>query len=85
MVRGVDSLLPAEAASTKTAITLSAGVATVSLPARNFRAVDLLIGAERCLHGAQICGGNSPKSISVYKQSARGSPILRRRSLLQFP
>ncbi len=47
-------------------ITLSVGVATVSVPARNFPARDLVESAERCLNGAKSSGGGAVKSIEIY-------------------
>lgn len=46
--------------------TLSVGVATVSLPSKNFPPDDLLKAAARCLDAAQLSGGNTLKSIDVY-------------------
>jgi len=45
--------------------TLSAGIATVTLPPRNFRAADLLESAHRCATAAKGPGGNGVKSIEV--------------------
>ncbi|MEX1039341.1 MAG: HDOD domain-containing protein [Pirellulaceae bacterium] len=45
--------------------TLSAGIATVTLPPRNFRVADLLESAHRCANAAQSSGGNGVKSIEV--------------------
>ena len=50
----------------KPALSLSAGIGTVSLPPRNFPPADLLDGAARCLGGAQASGGGVVKSIEVY-------------------
>jgi HD-like signal output (HDOD) protein/GGDEF domain-containing protein len=47
-------------------ITLSVGAATVAIPPKNFPPDDLIESAERCLYGAQSCGGNSVKSIEIY-------------------
>ncbi len=44
---------------------LSAGVATVSVPPKNFPAGDLLAGAQRCLRGSRASGGGV-KSIEIY-------------------
>jgi len=48
-----------------TSFSISLGIATNDLPARNFRGADLLAAADRCLHGAQHAG-DSLKSIGVY-------------------
>ncbi len=45
--------------------TLSIGVATVSLPTRNFPSENLIIAAQRCLDAAQLSGGNACKSIEA--------------------
>jgi len=45
---------------------LSVGVATVSLPPKNFPAEDLLHGASRCLFGSRASGGGMVKSIEIY-------------------
>ena len=47
-------------------ISISVGVATVSLPPKNFRPDVLLESAGRCLAAAQQSGGNTLKSIGVY-------------------
>lgn len=47
-------------------LTLSIGLATVSLPAKNFPARDLLEAAERCLQGVLCSGGDAVKSIDIY-------------------
>jgi GGDEF domain-containing protein len=47
-------------------LTLSVGVATVSVPPKNFPPEDLVDAAQRCLFGAQASGGNSVKSIEIY-------------------
>lgn len=46
-------------------LTLSAGVATISLPSRNFPPSDLVAAAERCLDGVLHGGGNALKSIEL--------------------
>jgi len=46
-------------------VSLSAGVATVALPPKNFLAQALLESAERCLYGAHAAGGVL-KSIEIY-------------------
>ncbi len=47
-------------------VSVSVGAATVPLPAKNFRVDDLIDSASRCLSTAQLCGGNTLKSIGVY-------------------
>lgn len=50
----------------ETPITLSIGIASVAMPAKNFPAADLIAAAQRCLFGASSGGGNSVKSIDIY-------------------
>ena len=47
-------------------VQISAGVATVALPPKNFPAGDLFSGAERCLYGSGASGGTVVKSIEIY-------------------
>jgi GGDEF domain-containing protein len=47
-------------------VTLSVGAATVAVPPKNFPSDELIGSVERCLYGAQSCGGNSVKSIEIY-------------------
>lgn len=42
---------------------LSVGISTAEVPAKNFRPLDLIRSAERCLGTAQLSGGNCVKSI----------------------
>ncbi|MFM2096823.1 MAG: hypothetical protein RIS70_3947 [Planctomycetota bacterium] len=46
-------------------ISLSAGVASVGVPPKNFLPEELIRAAERCLHAAQISGGGAIKSIDI--------------------
>ncbi len=46
-------------------LSLSAGVATLALPSKNFPPSDLIASAERCLDAAIHSGGNSLKSIEL--------------------
>ncbi len=48
------------------ALSLSAGVATLAMPPKNFPTQELIDAAERCLHGVQLSGGDSVKSIDIY-------------------
>lgn len=43
--------------------TVSTGLATISLPSRNFPAKELIYAAQRCLSGAILTGGGAVKSI----------------------
>lgn len=56
-----DEVIPADSIR----LSLSAGVATVPLPSRNFQTTDLVAAAQRCLDGAIHSGGNGVKSIEV--------------------
>jgi hypothetical protein len=46
-------------------MTLSAGLATLEFPPKNFPAQELIDGSQRCLHGAQLSGGDTVKSIEL--------------------
>jgi GGDEF domain-containing protein len=52
--------------SGQSALSISLGAATVSVPSKNFPAEDLLHGAERCLYGSHASGGGVIKSIEIY-------------------
>jgi len=45
---------------------VSAGVATLSVPSKNFPCHELIDSAKRCLSGVQLSGGDSVKSIDIY-------------------
>jgi hypothetical protein len=45
-------------------MTLSAGLATLEVPPRNFQPHQLIDAAWRCLSGAQLSGGDTLKSIA---------------------
>lgn len=47
-------------------LTISGGVGTVSVPAANFPAGELIATAQRCLTGARSFGGSCVKSLDVY-------------------
>lgn len=47
-------------------LSLSIGIASVALPAKNFPAADLLEAAQRCLFAVQSSGGEGVKSIDIY-------------------
>jgi HD-like signal output (HDOD) protein/GGDEF domain-containing protein len=46
-------------------ITVSVGVASMSVPPKNFPAQELIKRADRCLYGAKSAGGNGLKSIEI--------------------
>ena len=48
------------------AVCLAIGIATVSLPPKNFPAYDLVLAADRCLYGSHSSGGSVVKSIEIY-------------------
>ena len=54
------------AAAGSIAFSLSAGVATLSIPSKNFPSEELVEAAERCLNGVKLCGGDSVKSIDIF-------------------
>ena len=47
-------------------MTVSIGLAAVTLPPKNFAPQDLIDSTERCLHAARLAGGNALKSIELY-------------------
>lgn len=47
-------------------VSVSAGIATLTMPPRNFPAEELLAAAQRCLSGVRLSGGNALKSIDIY-------------------
>jgi len=51
--------------SRSAAATLSAGIATLSLPPKNFPAQELIDRASRCLYAARAAGGDCLKSIEI--------------------
>lgn len=66
LVRSVRGFKTAASKGAGPAITVSVGVATVSLPSKNFPPDDLLQSAERCLQGSLLSGGDVLKSIEIY-------------------
>ena len=50
----------------RTTVSISAGLATLSMPPKNFPARELMDAAEHCLDGAQLSGGDGLKSREVY-------------------
>lgn len=48
------------------AVCLGIGIATVTLPPKNFPAADLVLSADRCLYGSHASGGSVVKSIEIY-------------------
>mgnify|MGYP002622868609 CR=1 FL=1 len=47
------------------AITVSVGIATVAMVAKNFPATRLIDGADRCVYAAQAAGGDALKSVEI--------------------
>jgi HD-like signal output (HDOD) protein/GGDEF domain-containing protein len=47
-------------------VSVSIGIAAITVPPRNFSAGDQVESAERCLHAARLSGGNALKSIEIY-------------------
>ena len=54
------------APSGTTATALASGVATVSMPSKNFNPEDLFARADRCLYASTVSGGSVVKSIEIY-------------------
>lgn len=54
------------AATGSIAFSASAGLATLSVPSKNFPGEELVESAERCLSGVQLSGGDSVKSIDIF-------------------
>ena len=50
----------------RNAVSISVGLATLSMPPKNFPARELMDTAERCLDGVQLSGGDGLKSREVY-------------------
>jgi HD-like signal output (HDOD) protein/GGDEF domain-containing protein len=46
-------------------LSVSIGVATIAMPAKNFSPASLIDSARRCLNAAQLSGGNAVKTIDV--------------------
>jgi HD-like signal output (HDOD) protein/GGDEF domain-containing protein len=58
--------LPTSGPAADSAISVSVGVATLSLPPKNFPPDELLERAARCLYGSRASGGGVVKSIEIY-------------------
>lgn len=54
-----------QASGPASGLTFSAGIATLELPSKNFPPQELIEGADRCLGGALLCGGNTVKTIEL--------------------
>lgn len=52
--------------NSQVAVSVSIGLATLSMAPRNFPAEEMLIAAERCLTGVRLSGGDGVKSIDIY-------------------
>lgn len=65
LVSNVRSWSLEEAQRGNPAISISAGLATLAMPPKNFPADELVEAAERCLNGVQLSGGDSVKSIDI--------------------
>ena len=55
-----------EAQRTSEEISISVGIASVSLPVKNFPPLDLIETAERCLAAARSTGSSVVKSLEIY-------------------
>ncbi len=65
LLRAMYALKTAQHAGGPQLVTLSVGVATVRLPAKNFSPADLLDAADHCLYGSRASGGGVVKSIEI--------------------
>lgn len=66
LIEQLRSLTSGLSGSGRPAVSVSAGLATVSLPPKNFLPEDLFKGAARCLYGSHASGGGVVKSIEIY-------------------
>ncbi len=66
LIDEVRRLAPGRGPDGRSAVSISVGAATVSLPPKNFPARDLLVAAGRCLSGSRASGGGVLKSIEIY-------------------
>ncbi len=66
LVRSVQEMITSGDNDSHPGMTVSVDAATVANPPKNFRAQDLVEAAQRCLYGAQSCGGSIAKSIEIY-------------------
>ncbi len=65
ILNGVKRLSQRHAEVARVSLSVSIGVATAPMPAKNFAAQTLADSASRCLHAAQAPSGNAVKSIDV--------------------
>jgi HD-like signal output (HDOD) protein/GGDEF domain-containing protein len=66
LIDEVRRLTPGRRPDGRSAVSISVGAATVSLPPKNFPPRDLLVAADRCLNGSRASGGGVLKSIEIY-------------------
>lgn len=66
LVQGVRRWSAIHASKSGSMRSISAGLATLSMPPNNFPTRDLIDSAQRCLDGAKSSGGDSVKSIDIY-------------------
>ena len=66
LIDEVRRLTPGRGPDGRSAVSISVGAATVSLPPKNFPPCDLLVAAARCLSGSRTSGGGVLKSIEIY-------------------
>ena len=66
LLERVKHLYTNDVSAAATTIGVSIGVATLSLPPKNFPPNDLFEGATRCLYGSHASGGGVVKSIEIY-------------------
>jgi diguanylate cyclase (GGDEF)-like protein len=63
--RGLTAWVAEHSAALFAPLTLSVGIASVQLPAKNFPSSELIAAAVRCLETAQLSGGDTVKSIEM--------------------
>jgi HD-like signal output (HDOD) protein/GGDEF domain-containing protein len=66
LVRAVRQFAQGRADLSGAAVSISAGVATLALPPKNFQTRELIDAASRCLFAAQTSGGDVLKSIDIF-------------------
>ena len=66
LVQGIRRWSANHAAKRGSIRSISAGLATLSMPPKNFPTQELIDSAQRCLDGVKLSGGDSVKSLDIY-------------------
>ena len=66
LVRGIRDRKVTSTGGDGPTLTISAGAASVTQLPKNFPPQELIESADRCLYGAQACGGDGLKSLEIY-------------------